>query len=52
MGLAKAVPDGLEMCGEFSVKGSGPSWAHPTVADGRLYLRYAENLYCFDIKAK
>jgi outer membrane protein assembly factor BamB len=52
MGLAKAVTSGLEMCGEFSVKGSGPSWAHPSVADGRLYLRYAENLYCFDVKAK
>ncbi|MHC4537787.1 MAG: hypothetical protein ACYS6K_27975 [Planctomycetota bacterium] len=34
------------------LKGSGPSWAHPVVTGGRLYLRYADNLYCFDVKAK
>ena len=50
--LAAFSPDGMEIKGSVTVAGSGPSWAHPVVAGGRLYLRYAENLYCFDIKAK
>ena len=52
VGLAKCLPDRLEMTGEFSVAGEGPSWAHPVVASGRLYLRYDKNLYCFDVKAR
>jgi len=51
-GLATCSPDGMEMKGQFSVKGSGPSWAHPVVIGGRLYLRYDTNLYCYDVKAK
>ncbi len=50
-GLAACFPDGFEMRGQFSVEGSGPSWAHPVVIDGRLYLRYDSHLYCFDVKA-
>ena len=26
------------------------AWTLPVVANGRLYLRYAENLYCYDAK--
>ena len=50
-GLATCSPDGFQMKGAFSVKGSGPSWAHPVVIGGRLYLRYDTHLYCFDVKA-
>ena len=50
-GLATCSPQGLQMKGRITVKGSGTSWAHPVVADGRLYLRYDKNLYCFDVKA-
>lgn len=50
--LGTCSPDGLQIKGRFSVKGSGPSWAHPVVIGGRLYLRYDTNLYCFDVKAK
>jgi len=50
-GLATCSPDGMEVTGNVTVKGSGPSWAHPVVIGGRLYLRYADNLYCFDVKA-
>lgn len=42
--------EGLRMRGEFSVEGRGPSWAHPAIAGGRLYLRYADNLYAFNIR--
>jgi len=50
--LATCSPQGTQMKGQFSVAGSGPSWAHPVVIGGRLYLRYDTNLYCFDVKAK
>jgi outer membrane protein assembly factor BamB len=48
-GLATCAPDGLEMKGALQVSGEGPSWAHPVVAGGKLYLRYDDNLYCFDV---
>jgi outer membrane protein assembly factor BamB len=50
--LATCSPDGLKVTGRVQVRGSGPSWAHPVVIGGRLYLRYDTNLYCFDVKAK
>jgi len=40
----------MELRGTFSVQGNGPSWAHPVVIGGRLYLRYDDNLYCYDVK--
>jgi len=48
--LGTCSTDGLEIRGEVSVAGEGPSWAHPVVIGGRLYLRYDTNLYCFDVK--
>lgn len=48
-GLATCSPQGLELKGQMQVDGSGRSWAHPVVVGGRLYLRYAGNLYCFDV---
>jgi outer membrane protein assembly factor BamB len=50
VGLVPASPEKLELVGDFRVSGSGPSWAHPVVTGGRLYLRYANNLYCYDVK--
>jgi len=50
--LATCSPDGLEITGRVEVKGSGPSWAHPVVIGGRLYLRYDTHLYCFDVRAR
>jgi outer membrane protein assembly factor BamB len=29
-----------------------PAWAHPVVANGKLYLRDQDVLFCYDIKAK
>jgi outer membrane protein assembly factor BamB len=28
------------------------SWAHPVVINGKLYLRHAQYLYCYDVKAE
>lgn len=50
--LASASPEGFKLAGRVKVQGEGPSWAHPVVIGGRLYLRYDTNLYCFDVKAK
>jgi outer membrane protein assembly factor BamB len=29
-----------------------PAWSHPIIANGKLYLRDQDVLYCYDIKAK
>lgn len=50
-GLAECTTEGLKLKGKVKVDGEGPSWAHPVVIGGRLYLRYEKNLYCFDVKA-
>ncbi|MBN2450945.1 MAG: PQQ-like beta-propeller repeat protein [Lentisphaeria bacterium] len=50
--LATCSPEGLEVRGEVKVDGEGPSWAHPVVIGGRLYLRYDDTLYCFDVQAR
>lgn len=49
--LATCSPEGMEIKGRFNVQGSDTSWAHPVVIDGRLYLRYDTNLYCYDVRA-
>ena len=51
VGLGPAVPTAFKLTGEFAVKGKGPSWAHPVIADGRLFLRYDDCLYAYDLKA-
>jgi outer membrane protein assembly factor BamB len=29
-----------------------PAWAHPVIANGRLYIRDQDALFCYDVKAK
>jgi outer membrane protein assembly factor BamB len=46
--------------GEYKEKGrlrqpersDDPAWAHPVIAGGKLYLRDADALFCYDVKAK
>jgi hypothetical protein len=54
MSLLKADPAGYAEAGAFKVPGSGerPSWAHPVILDGRLYLRESDAILCYDIRAK
>jgi outer membrane protein assembly factor BamB len=54
MALAKASPEKYEEVGSFKVPGSGerPSWAHPVILDGKLYLREHDRIVCFDIRAQ
>jgi outer membrane protein assembly factor BamB len=51
--LVEASPKAYKEVGSFEVpKKSGPSWAHPVVCDGRLYVRSGDNLYCYDVRQK
>lgn len=54
MGLVKADPKDFRMVSSFRVPsgGSGPHWAHPSIADGRLYVRHSGSLFVYDISAK
>ena len=33
-------------------RSSAPDWAHPVIANGKLYLRDQDVLLCYDVKAK
>jgi len=53
VGLVEATPDGYKEKGRFSIPKSGrPSWAHPVVVGGRLFIRDQDTLSCYDVKAK
>jgi outer membrane protein assembly factor BamB len=52
VGLAEATPSGYREKGRFDIPDKGlPSWAHPVVSDGRLYVRNQDTLLVYDIKA-
>ena len=52
VGLAEATPTGYREKGRFSIPDKGaPSWAHPVISDGRLYVRNQDILLVYDIKA-
>lgn len=51
--LVKAIPTGFERTGQFVVtEGTDQHWAHPTIANGRLYIRHGDALIAYDIAAK
>ena len=53
VGLAEASPTGYKEKGRFQIADKGlPSWAHPVVSGGRLYVRNQDTLAAYDIKAK
>lgn len=56
--LAKATPDGWKEDGRFTIprqtklpRKKGQIWTHPVVANGRLYLRDQDLIFCFEIKS-
>ncbi len=52
-GLAEATPTGYKEKGRFRIADSGlPSWAHPVVSGGRLYIRNQATLASYDIRGK
>jgi hypothetical protein len=51
-GLAEATPEGYREHGRFQLKtGSLPTWSHPVVSGGRLYLRDQDAIYAYNVKA-
>jgi outer membrane protein assembly factor BamB len=52
--LAKAEPDSYAEVGSFKAPGSGdrPSWAHPVIVGGKLYVRENNVILCYDVRAK
>jgi outer membrane protein assembly factor BamB len=49
--LIEATPAGYREKGSFQIPDvKGPSWPYPVVAGGKLYLREADNLYCYDVR--
>lgn len=53
VGLAEASPNAYNEKGRFPITDLGkPSWAHPVVAGGKLYIRNQNTLACYDVKAK
>ncbi len=54
MVLAKASPNDYVETGSFKVPGSGerPSWSHPVIVGGKLYLREQDQILCYEVRAK
>jgi outer membrane protein assembly factor BamB len=53
MGLVEASPAGYREKGRFSIRDQGlPSWAHPVVSGGHLYIRNQATLTSYDIRGK
>lgn len=51
MTLQKPVDGKFETVGSFQVAEGKDVWAHPVICNGRLYLRFNETLFCYDIRS-
>jgi outer membrane protein assembly factor BamB len=54
--LVEATPDGYHEKGRFTPpdqpkRGNTKAWAYPVVANGKLYLRDLDRLWCYDVKS-
>src|SRR5262245_9060784 len=53
VGLVEATPTGYKETGRFRIQqDSLPTWAHPVVAGGMLYLRDQDTIYAYDVREK
>lgn len=53
VGLVEATPTGYKEKGRFRIQqDSLPTWTHPVVTGGRLYLRDQDTIYAYDVKGK
>ena len=49
--LIEATPEGYREKGSFTIPGvNSPSWSHPVVAGGKLYLREQDTLYAYHLR--
>jgi len=51
MALVKPTDTGFELTGKLKIEDPGerPTWAHPVVFGGRLYVRYGDKLAVYDV---
>jgi outer membrane protein assembly factor BamB len=53
VGLAQVTPAGYRAMGQFNIPDRGwPSWAHPVVSAGRLYIRNQDTVTAYDIQRR
>ena len=53
VGLVEATPTGYREKGRFRIQqDSLPTWTHPVIAGGRLYLRDQDTIYAYDVREK
>lgn len=53
VGLVEATPAGYREKGRFRItQDSLPTWTHPVISGGRLYLRDQDTIYAFDVRQK
>jgi outer membrane protein assembly factor BamB len=51
VGLAEVTPRGYRETGRFQIADQGlPSWAHPVVSGGRLFIRNQNTLTAYDVR--
>jgi len=55
MVLAEADPEAYKEVSSFQIPGTGngerPSWSHPVILEGKLYLREQDKILCYDIRS-
>jgi outer membrane protein assembly factor BamB len=53
VGLIEATPTAYREKGRFRIpQDSLPTWSHPVIAGGRLYLRDQDTIFAFDVREK
>ena len=50
MTLQEPTDAGFRAAGSFRLAEGQDAWAHPVLAQGRLFLRYDDALYCYDVR--
>ncbi len=54
LALVKAVPEEYKEISSFKIPHSGdrPSWSHPVIAGGKLFLREGDHILCYNVRSK
>jgi outer membrane protein assembly factor BamB len=53
VGLAEANPGSYREHGRFQITtGSAPTWSHPIVSNGKLFIRDQDNIYAYDVRQR
>jgi outer membrane protein assembly factor BamB len=53
IGLAEATPAGYREHGRFQIQtGNLPTWSHPIVSNGKLFIRDQDTIYAYEVRSK